>query len=612
MFRVRRSLSLFVSVSAFLSILPCQTNVSAQDLVASEDVGGGSSVFVFRESRKKPQARSGGGHAILGEGLGGGGSSSFARARSSRSNAQIAAVAQKRRLAAVAARKRAAAAAAATAKIKRSNVLTTTAENFLDNNQTDPAITNYREALVQNPKNTRASEGLSNALTAKGIETAGDTNNDAALVYFTEAVKLDKQNDVAYAKMGAIYDTTGQKDKATANYEKALAINPEYTTLYPPLGLLYMDAGDIAKAENYLQKSDAAGLDTVETRFLHGLVLFKNNQNTEALAAFDRSLELDSRYAQAQYYRGQTLDRMGQPDQAIAAYKQTIEIAPTFAPASFDLGVNYYNQGDYTNAAVAYQNAVQIDPNNAQAHANLASTYRQLERYPEANAEYKLASNGIKNADLYSEWGYCLGKTNEWDKSVARLQTAEEMSPQAVDNSNLGWAYYNAGNSLAAQKNDAAAKQNYDLAKTYSQKAVDQDPKLQAAYLNLGSTHNKLGEFQLAVNVLKTVLGMHGNWVIATNQLGLGYRGMNDLVNAVAAFKQAVTLDGNNTFGLFNLGEAYNASGNKKEAKKINDRLRKLDPTLASALDNIFNGKAIIDQTKQKIEQKVPKPRLPF
>ncbi|MBK8464610.1 MAG: tetratricopeptide repeat protein [Chloracidobacterium sp.] len=609
MFRVRRRLSLFLSISAFLSTLPCPTNVKAQDLVATEDVAGGSSVFVFRESRKRPQARSAGGRAILGEGIGGGG----AQGRSARSNAQIAAAAQKRRLAAIAARKRAVAIAAANRKVKLSNTLTTKAEGFLDNNQTDTAITNYRDALVQNPKNSRASEGLSNALTAKGIETAGETNNQSALVYFNEAVKFDKQNDVAYAKIGAIYDAIGQKDKATVNYEKALAINPEYTMLYPPLGLLYLDAGEIAKAETYLRKSDAAGLDTVETRFLQGVLHFKNNQNPDALAAFDRALELNSRSAEALYYRGQTLDRMGQPDQAIAAYKQTLVIAPTFGPASFDLGVNYYNKGDYQNAAVAYQNAVQIDPNNYQAHANLASTYRQMERFPEANAEYKLASVGIKNPDLYSEWGYCLGKTNEWDKSVVRLKEASDMSPSAVDNSNVGWAYYNSGNSQTAEKNDAAARADYELAKSYSQKATEQDPKLDAAYLNLGSTHNKLGEFQLAVSVLKTALGLRSNWVIATNQLGLGYRGMNDLVNAVATFKQVVNLDGNNTFGLFNLGESYYASGNKKEAKKINDKLKKLDPSLAATLDSVISGKVLIDATKQKIEQKVPKvPRVPF
>ncbi|MFN0280257.1 MAG: tetratricopeptide repeat protein [Pyrinomonadaceae bacterium] len=606
MFGVRRGLSLFVLVSIFLSILPFSRGVNAQELVASEDVGGGSSVFVFRESRKKSQARSGAGRLMLGEGVGGG---PTARARSARSNTQIATAAQKRRADAIAARKKVLAAAAKRNAL--SNTLTAKAEGFLDNNQTDLAITNFRDALVKNPKNSRASDGLSNALMAKGIEVAGDTNELAALTFFNEVVKLDKQNEIAYAKIGAIYDAKGQKDQATANYEKAVAINPAFSSLYPPLGLLYIDAGEIAKAEGALKKADAASVDTVDTRLLRGLVFFKNNQNPAALAAFEQVLALDSRMAAALYYKGQVFDRMNQQDQAIAAYKQTLEINPRFGPAAFDLGVDYYNAGDYNNAAVAYQTAINIDPANAQAHANLGSTYRQLDRCSDANPEYKLASNTIKTADLYSEWGYCLGRANQWDDSVATLKTASEMSPTAIDNSNVGWAYYNAGNSQAGAKNETAAKANYDQAKSYSQKAVDQDPKLQSAYLNLGSTHNKLGEFQLAVGVLKTVLGMNNNWLIATNQLGVGYQGMNDYVNAIATFKQAVNIDGNNTFSLFNLGSSYSASGNKKEAKKINDKLKKLDPKLAAALDNVIAGK-IIDATKQKIEQKIKVPKLPF
>ncbi len=151
-------------ILAFFSMLPFPQAARAQDLVASEDIAGGSSVFVFRESHKKPQARSGGG---------GGVTAGSGRARAARTNAQIAAAARRRRAAAVAARKRAII-AAANRKIALSNTLTAKAEEFLDNNQTDLAITNYRDALVQYPQNKRASEGLSNALTAKGLDVAGD------------------------------------------------------------------------------------------------------------------------------------------------------------------------------------------------------------------------------------------------------------------------------------------------------------------------------------------------------------------------------------------------------------------------------------------------------
>jgi hypothetical protein len=48
-------------------------------------------------------------------------------------------------------------------------------------------------------------------------------------------------------------------------------------------------------------------------------------------------------------------------------------------------------------------------------------------------------------------------------------------------------------------------------------------------------------------------------------------------------------------------------TGNKKEAKKVQDRLKKIDPALASQLDSFFSGKAAVDEAKRKIESKVPK-----
>ena len=124
--------------------------------------------------------------------------------------------------------------------------------------------------------------------------------------------------------------------------------------------------------------------------------------------------------------------------------------------------------------------------------------------------------------------------------------------------------------------------------------------------MNLGSTYNALGEFQLAVNVLNTALGLHRDWVIAMNQLGVGYRGSGDLNAAIAQFQRATTLDGNNVFGLFRLGEAYNASGNKKEAKKVQDRLKHIDPNVAAQLENVLAGKAVIDAARQIKKIKIP------
>ncbi len=579
--------------------------VRANDIIASEDVVSGSSVFVFRESRKRPQERAGGSVSVGG---------SRKRSYRERMNAQIAAARKKK---ADAAKARAAAVAAARrrerlAKLKLSNTLATAAEKKMESGDIAGAIVDYRGSLKANPKNTESLTGLSEALTATGIQTAGEDNNEAAVPMFEEAVKLDPKNEVAFTKLGEIHDARGRNALAIANYEKALAIDPQLSSLYLPVALAYVEAGNAPKAELYLTKAEAAGSDATDTRFARGVLLYKQNKNQEALAVFDQIAEAEPQNASVHYQRGVLFDKLGQPDKAIGAFKKATQVDPAYGIAWFDLGVIHYNKGDYKNAEAAYRAAIKADNANAKAHANLASTLRQQERFAEANAEYKIAAETIKDdPNLYSEWGYCLGKTAEWDKATARLETAKGMSPSAADESNVGWAYYNSAQTDKAAKNDAAAKEKLEKGKASLQTAVQKDPNLDAAHLNLGSTYNSLGEHDKAVVSLNEAVRLHNDWVIALNQLGLAYRGTNNMSLALNTFSRAVSLDGNNVAGLFNLGSTQYATGDKNGAKKTQAKLKKIRPDLADQLGSIIAGKAI-DYGTQKIKEKIRIPGIPF
>lgn len=599
------SLSLLVLSSMLLGGLVVETR--ATDLVPESDLAGGASVFVFRKSRKEPQER-GAARSFMA-----GGASASARRQKVREQ-----VASARKRKADAAKARAAELARArarerNARLKLSNTLTAKAETQMEKGDVAGATLNFREALKANPKNADAKEGLSEALTATGIETAGDGLNEAAVPIFEEAVKLDPKNAVAFAKLGEIHDANSRNAQAVANYEKALAIDAGFSSLFLPLGVAYVQEGKIVEGEDYLNKATAAGLDSPEARFARAAILSKQGKDAEALAAYDAILKAEPRNAQAHYQQALIHAKANQEDKAVAAYKAAVDADQNMAPAWFDLAVILYNKGDYNNALNAYQQVVRIEPANYQAQANLASTYRQLERFPEANAAYKAAEPGNKNnADLYSEWGYCLGKTNEWDKAVTRTDRARELSPSAVDNSNSGWSYYNAARFDKSQNKEADATAKLNLGKQYLETSVQQDPKLDAAYLNLGATKNSLGDHRGAETSLKTALALRNDWVIAINQLGLAYRGMNDLNSAIAQFQRVSTLDGNNAFGLLNLGEVYHLTGNKKEAKKVQDRLKKINPALANQLGAFFSGKVVVDKINQEIQKKVKIPGVKF
>lgn len=606
MFRKDHSFKLVFSLLALFSItFQSVPAVYAGDIVATEDVVAGSSVFVFRESRNKPQERAGGSVAIGGN-----------RKRSYREklNSQIAAARKKK---ADAAKARAAAVAAARkrerlAKLKLSNTLAAAAETKMGTGDVAGAIVDYRASLKANPKNAESISGLSEALTASGIQTAGEDNNEAAIPLFDEAVKLDPKNEVAFTKLGEIHDARGRNTLAIANYEKALALDAELTAVYLPVALAYVEAGNAAKADFYLTKAEAVGADGTDAKLARGVLLYKQNKNAEALAVFDQIASAEPQNGAVQYQRAVLLDKMGQQDKAIDVYQKAVKIDPAYALAWFDLGVIYYNKTDYKSAVNAYQSAVRADPANARAHANLASTYRQLERYPEANAEYKIAAETIKDdPNLYSEWGYCLGKTAEWDKATERLQTAENMGKSAEDESNVGWAYYNGAQADKAAKNDAAAKEKLEKGKLSLQAAVEKDPNLDAAHMNLGSTYNSLGEHDKAVVSLNEAVRLHNDWVIALNQLGLAYRGSNNLNQALSTFNRVVVLDGNNVSGLFNLGSTQYASGDKKGAQKTQAKLKKIRPDLADQLGSIIAGKAI-EYGTQKLKEKIRIPGIPF
>ena len=598
----------FITFVVIFSIFAASVSVATQDLVAADDITGGASVFVFRVSRKKPQEKTGGRNVQNGRSRGSSASKMQAQLAVNRKRRTANAKANAGQIARNRQRQR-------NAKITQSNAITAKADTFLENNSLDQAISNYREALKQNSKNVAAAHGLSDALTAKAVVTAGDSNDMAALPMLEEAVKLDNRNDVAFAKLGDIYMAASQSAKSLESYENASRINPDLADVYLPLGNGLLAAGEVAKAEMASRNAERLGVRDAEAQNLKGIILFRQNKNADALKIFDGVLQTNGRNSTARYYQAMIYDRMNEPERSIAAYREAVTAEPAFAPAWFDLGVAYYNKGEYIEAASAYQQTIKYDADNAEAHANLASTYRQLERYPEANAEYKQAeAKGMKNnPDLYSEWGFCLGKTSEWDKSVARLETARTISPTAIDDNNAGWGYYNAAQADKTAKNAAGANEKLQKGKASLQTAVEKDPKLDAAYVNLGSTNNALGDFKAAVAALTIAVGLRRDWIIAINQLGVGYRGLNNLSAAVEQFKRVTTLDINNVLGLYNLGEAYHASGNKKEAKKIQNRLKQINPAMAGKLDNVISGKAIINETKRKIEQKVPRiPRLPF
>ena len=238
-------------------------------------------------------------------------------------------------------------------------------------------------------------------------------------------------------------------DDARLNYEKALNGDKALTEIYTPLGILYYQEGEIAKADDLLTKAMTRRPNDAETQYFLGLIRFSQNKNTEALTAFEQATKADPTYAEAFYQLGETLERLGKPADAVGDYTKATALKPTYFEAWLGLGNAEYELNHWPEAVKAYKEAVRLKNDNGVAFENLADAYRQIPNYNDAEANYKLAAlflertkdfNKEQVADIYSKSAFMIAKQCEinmrltrykcrWDDAVNYLEKASAVKP---------------------------------------------------------------------------------------------------------------------------------------------------------------------------------------
>jgi tetratricopeptide (TPR) repeat protein len=129
------------------------------------------------------------------------------------------------------------------------------------------------------------------------------------------AEKYPKEKEV-FVSLGLSYLSSGAFNKAIAELNKALELDPNYGEAHNQLGYVYLATGDFSKAVEHLQKY--VSLSPGEA----------NPVDSLAEAYFD----------------------MGRLDEAIANYKETLRINPDLESPYFCIGYIYALKADYTEA----------------------------------------------------------------------------------------------------------------------------------------------------------------------------------------------------------------------------------------------------------------------
>ena len=156
---------------------------------------------------------------------------------------------------------------------------------------------------------------------------------------------------------------------------------------------------------------------------------------------------------------GDALDEQGKYDEAIAKFEKAVELDPKNANPHIGWGAMLDEQKKYDEAITQYQKAIALDPKCADAYNNWGTVLDEQKKYDEAIAKFQKAIElDPKSADAYNNWGNVLDEQKKYDEAIAKFQKAIELDPKSA------FVYNNWGNALKAQG-------KYDEANAKFQKA---------------------------------------------------------------------------------------------------------------------------------------------
>ena len=298
-----------------------------------------------------------------------------------------------------------------------------------------------------------------------------DDDLKKALKCFDEALQRDPKMLWAMVNKSILLRMQNDITSAKKILHEALKIDGKFIPTLYQLSVCYRQESKFEKAlqtiQNALQFNNIPDFVYVE----YGKVLCLLNQKKEALAAFDKAIEIN-RFCQDAYFEKALILENENKSEAEKVYRDLLRINPNNIAAYNNLGSLLYRMNRTNEALEMYRQVVILNPNDMAGCFNLAVALEDLEEYAEAAGLYfNVLSHHQFEEQTHIRLSALLPKLFEQDKDLA-LRYAEGWVKNFPQNT---WALHTSA-ALSEKpddiKNDLAYAQNlYDhFAETYEDK----------------------------------------------------------------------------------------------------------------------------------------------
>ena len=316
----------------------------------------------------------------------------------------------------------------------------------------------FVHSTIQNE--TTEVSGELKELTSKQVEvmTAGITQTIIleeqwnGEVYFIKAEVDIDENEVLKSIDAVVQDEekTAQLEESNRKTEEALK---EIERLKGELAETKDEMERTKLKEEYTRTSNRL---SAEEFIKNGHTAFISGNNENAIAQYNKALELSSEDERIYYNIGLILLRQKKNDKAMEFFEKAIKEDPEFIRAYLGIAGVYLLKKDFEKARKYYNKALNIDPDNALIYFSLGKICNMKGKYGKAIVILRKAIElDPKLLKAYNQLGIVYFKLKEYDNCIKVCKEAIKINP------GFGEAYFSIGRAYKARGNLKKAREYF-------------------------------------------------------------------------------------------------------------------------------------------------------
>lgn len=246
--------------------------------------------------------------------------------------------------------------------------------------------------------------------------------------------------------------------EAVGHFEKAVALEPKYTSAWVQLAIAHTQLGRWGggggttlqcwqSARAAIDRARALEPDSPDVLVALGWILRTGEWKwREAERVFRRALELRPNQPEVLAGAAVLFYNMGRTEEGFRLGEQSLRLDPLNPANQIDLSIMFFFADKPIEAERTARRALQLAPNGASFHAILAWSLISQKRYAEAEAEIALEKDPVEQPTAYGLLAIARGQPDVTREMIERLRQVAGTNPDAADlQQSISWLYATLG-----------------------------------------------------------------------------------------------------------------------------------------------------------------------